>query len=141
MPSRRHGEQDREAERSRRRGVGGEDGGQPREECLRAGAEGAREPPLPRPQVPGRLRLLQQGNREYRREGYGSVHTRTEHLGAGITNHGPGEQWDGLQCVYLIHWTSCGQVEVQSPPKVLEHQGRFLCFCNTCNAFAVEIKR
>lgn len=59
LASRRDGEQDREAGRGGPRGAGGEDGRQPGEEFHRAGAEGAGEPAVPLPQVPGGCHMLQ----------------------------------------------------------------------------------
>lgn len=65
LASRRDGEQDWEAGRGGPRGAGGEDGWQPGEELHRAGAEGAGEPAVSLPQVPGGCLMLQQSNCEY----------------------------------------------------------------------------
>lgn len=65
LASRRDGEQDREAGRGGPRGAGGEDGRQPGEEFHRAGTEGAGEPAVPLPQVPGGCYMLQQSHCEY----------------------------------------------------------------------------
>uniref|UniRef100_A0A9J7XCR9 RING-type E3 ubiquitin transferase n=1 Tax=Cyprinus carpio carpio TaxID=630221 RepID=A0A9J7XCR9_CYPCA len=59
---RRDGEQDREAGGSGRRRASGEDDEQPREKLLRTGAQGAGQPSVPQPQVPGGRHLLQQSH-------------------------------------------------------------------------------